>query len=301
MRQSFLWACVVLVGLSSSQVSAAELPLVVNVWPSAAPGEPSGIGEETQVVGKPGEKNPVTRVGNVTLPTLSLYRPAADKANGTSVIICPGGGYNILAWDLEGTEIAEWLNSIGVTGIVLKYRVPRRPNASNDEEQPVCSHQDAQRAMRLVRSKAAEWKLDANQIGILGFSAGGHLAARTSTNYETLSYPAIDEVDKLSGRPDFSILIYPAYLVTKDMTALTPLIAVNEKTPPAFLAHAYDDGVTADSSVQYFLALKRNKVPAELHVYSKGGHGYGMRPSPNAVVTWPKRCEEWMRASEWVK
>ncbi len=301
MRQSFVWTCAVLIGLLSTRASAAEPPVVINVWPAAAPGEPSGIGEETAVVGKPGEQNPIIRIGNVTKPTLTIYRPSADKANGTAVIICPGGGYNILAWDLEGTEIAEWLNSLGVTGIVLKYRVPRRPNASKDEEQPVCSHQDAQRAMRLVRSKAAEWKLDDKKVGILGFSAGGHLAARTSTNYETLSYPAIDEADKLSGRPDFSILIYPAYLVTKDMTALTPMIAVNDKTPPAFLAHAYDDGVTADSSVQYFLALKRNKVPAELHVYSKGGHGYGMRPSKNAVVTWPARCEEWLKAGEWVK
>ena len=301
MRQSFVWTCAVLIGLLSTRASAAEPPVVINVWPAAAPGEPSGIGEETAVVGKPGEQNPIIRIGNVTKPTLTIYRPSADKANGTAVIICPGGGYNILAWDLEGTEIAEWLNSLGVTGIVLKYRVPRRPNASKDEEQPVCSHQDAQRAMRLVRSKAAEWKLDDKKVGILGFSAGGHLAARTSTNYETLSYPAIDEADKLSGRPDFSILIYPAYLVTKDMTALTPMIAVNDKTPPAFLAHAYDDGVTADSSVQYFLALKRNKVPAELHVYSQGGHGYGMRPSKNAVVTWPARCEEWLKAGEWVK
>ena len=296
MRRSFLCACAVLMGLSAVSVMAAEPTEVIDLWPAVAPGEPSGVGEETSIVGKPEEKGTVTRVGNVTKPTLTIYRPAADKANGTSVIICPGGGYNILAWDLEGTEIAEWLNSVGVTGIVLKYRVPRRPNAPKDEEQPVCSHQDAQRAMRLVRSKAAEWKLDDTKIGILGFSAGGHLAARTSTNYETLSYPAIDDADKLSGRPDFTILIYPAYLVTKDMTSLTPMNAVNDKTPPAFLAHAYDDGVTADSSVQYFLALKRNKVSAELHVYSKGGHGYGMRPSPNAVVTWPKRCEDWLKA-----
>lgn len=301
MRSFSLCACAVLLGLFSSIAIAAETPLVIDVWPAAVPGEPSGVGEETSIVGKPEEKGSVTRVGNVTKPTLTIYRPAADKDNGTAVVICPGGGYNILAWDLEGTEIAEWLNSIGVTGIVLKYRVPRRPNAPKDEEQPVCSHQDAQRAMRLVRSKAAEWKLDDKKIGILGFSAGGHLAARTSTNYETLSYSAIDDVDQLAGRPDFTILIYPAYLVTKDMTTLTPMIAVNDKTPPAFLAHAYDDGVTADSSVQYFLALKRNKVSAELHVYSKGGHGYGMRPSPNVVVTWPKRCEEWMRASGLVK
>ena len=281
--------------------ATATEPLVLNLWPGAAPGEPSGIEAETAEVGKPGDARPITRIGHVTHPTLTVYRPAADKANGTAVVICPGGGYNILAWDLEGTEIAEWLNTLGVTGIVLKYRVPRRPNAPPGEEQPVCSHQDAQRAMRLVRSKAAEWKLDDTKIGILGFSAGGHLAARTSTNYETLSYPAIDAVDPLSGRPDFTVLIYPAYLVTKDMTALTPMIAVNDKTPPAFLAHTYDDGVNCDSSVQYFLALKRANVNAELHVYTSGGHGYGMRPSEHAVVTWPKRCEDWLRTNAWIK
>ena len=300
MRYSIVFFGLCVFGLISSCVTAAE-PLVLNVWPGAAPGEPSGIGEETSVAGKPGEARPVTRVGHVTHPTLTIYRPAADKANGTAVVICPGGGYTILAWDLEGTEIAEWLNTLGVTGIVLKYRVPRRPNAPKEEEQPVCSHQDAQRAMRLVRSKAAEWKLDDTKIGILGFSAGGHLAARTSTNYETLSYPAIDAVDQLSGRPDFTVLIYPAYLVTKDMTALTPMIAVNDKTPPAFLAHAYDDGVPCDNSVQYFLALKRAQVNAELHVYTGGGHGYGLRSSIHAVVTWPKRCEDWLRTNAWVK
>lgn len=282
----------------STVLSAAEPALVVDVWPGAVPGEPSGIGPETAET-KPGENPPTTRVGNVTKPTLSVFRPAPDKASGTAVIICPGGGYNILAWDKEGTEIAEWLNTLGVTGIVLKYRVPRRPNDPKDQ-QPIGALQDAQRAIRLVRSRAAEWRLDEKKIGILGFSAGGHLAAWASTHHNTLDYPEVDTIDKLSGRPDFTCLIYPAYLVTKDQTALTPQMPVNAETPPMFLVHAYDDGVTADSSVQMFLALKRNKVSAELHVYSKGGHGYGMRPGPHAVVTWPKRCEEWLRASQWV-
>jgi dienelactone hydrolase len=257
-------------------VSAAEPTLVVDVWPGAAPGEPSGIGPETAET-KPGETPSTLRVGNVTKPTLSIFRPAAEKANGTAVIICPG-----------------------VTGIVLKYRVPRRPDQPKDT-QPVTALQDAQRAIRLVRSRASAWQLDDKKIGILGFSAGGHLAAWASTNHETLSYTAVDETDKLSGRPDFTVLVYPAYLVTKDQSALTPLIPVNDKTPPMFLVHAYDDPVTADSSVQMFLALKRAKVPAELHVYASGGHGYGMRPGPHAVVTWPKRCEEWLKASNWVK
>ncbi|RLS53920.1 MAG: alpha/beta hydrolase [Planctomycetota bacterium] len=282
----------------SAVLSAADPTLVIDVWPGAAPGEPSGIGPETAET-KPGENPPTTRVGNVTKPTLSVFRPAPDKASGTAIIICPGGGYNILAWDKEGTEIAEWLNTLGVTGIVLKYRVPRRPDAPKDQH-PMAALQDAQRAIRLVRSRAAEWKLDEKKIGILGFSAGGHLAAWASTHHNTVDYPEIDAIDKLSGRPDFTCLIYPAYLVTKDQTALTPQMPVTAETPPMFLVHAYDDGVTADSSVQMFLALKRNKVSAELHVYSKGGHGYGMRPGPNVVVTWPKRCEEWLRASQWV-
>lgn len=300
MRCFTLWVCVVGLLAVATRASAGEPTLVLNVWPAAAPGEPSGIGEETAVVGRPGEDPPTTRISNVTVPTLSVYRPAEDKANGTAVVICPGGAYNILAWNKEGTEIAEWLNSLGVTGIVLKYRVPRR-NGEPKGDPPVAALQDAQRALRVVRSKAAEWKLDPDKIGLMGFSAGGHLAAWASTHHDSPDYTAIDEVDKLGGRPDFTILIYPAYLVTPDMTALTPLIAVNEQTPPAFLAHAYDDAVPADNSVQYFLALKRSKVNAELHVYPSGGHGYGMRPSQHTASSWPKRLEDWLRTRSWVK
>jgi len=300
MRLGMLLVCVCGLVLGTREAIAGEPTLVVNVWPGVAPGEPSGIGAETSVVGRPGENPTTTRIGDVTQPTLSVFRPAEGIANGTAVVICPGGAYSILAWDKEGTEIAEWLNTLGITGIVLKYRVPRRPNDAKGEP-PLCALQDAQRALRLVRSKASEWKLDEAKIGLLGFSAGGHLAAWASTNHNSLSYPAIDAVDKLSGRPDFTVLIYPAYLVTPDNTALTPLITVNQQTPPAFLAHAYDDGVPADNSVQYFLALKRAQVNAELHIYPSGGHGYGMRPSQHTVSSWPKRLEEWLRARSWVK
>ncbi|MFO1005029.1 MAG: alpha/beta hydrolase [Planctomycetaceae bacterium] len=300
MRCFIVWICAFGLVVGAYPADAGEPSLVLNVWPAAAPGEPSGIGEETAVVGRPGEDPPTTRISNVTVPTLSVYRPTEDKANGTAIIICPGGAYNILAWDKEGTEVAEWLNTLGVTGIVLKYRVPRR-NGEPKGDPPVAALQDAQRAVRLVRSKATEWKLDPAKIGLMGFSAGGHLAAWTSTNHDSLSYSASDDIDKLSGRPDFTVLIYPAYLVTPEMTALTPLIAVNEQTPPAFLAHAYDDGVPADNSVQYFLALKRSKVNAELHIYPSGGHGYGMRPSQHTVSSWPKRLEEWLRVRSWIK
>ncbi len=300
MRCFTLLICLAGMAAVSQGALAGEPTLVLNVWPAAAPGEPSGIGEETAVVGRPGEDPPTTRIGNVTIPTLSVYRPAEDKANGAAIVICPGGAYNILAFDKEGTEVAEWLNTLGVTGIVLKYRVPRR-NGEPKGDPPVAALQDAQRALRLVRSKASEWKLDDKKIGLMGFSAGGHLAAWTSTNHSSLSYPAIDDIDKLSGRPECTVLIYPAYLVTPDNTALTSLITVNEQTPSAFLAHAYDDGVPADNSVQYFLALKRAKVNAELHIYPSGGHGYGMRPSQHTVSSWPKRLEDWLRTRSWVK
>lgn len=282
------------------QLVAAEPSLVLNIWPGLAPGEPSGVEAETRMAGRPGEDPPTTRIGNVTTPTLSLYQPASSKANRTAVLICPGGGYNILAWDKEGTEVAEWLNTLGVTAIVLKYRVPRRPD-QDQKSPPVCALQDAQRAIRVVRSRAKDWGIDENRIGLLGFSAGGHLTAWTATNSTNLSYAALDAADKLSGRPDFTVLVYPAYLVNSELTALSPLFKVDEQTPPAFIVHAYDDGVPVENSIEYFLALKRAKVTAELHVYESGGHGYGLRSGSKSVLTWPQRCEDWLRAGSWIQ
>jgi acetyl esterase/lipase len=278
---------------------AAE-PLVIDVWPEGkVPGEPSGIGPEKEEPQPPGQRQ-VRRIGNVTRPTLTVF-PAAKEANtGAAVLIAPGGGYNILAWDLEGTEVAQWLNSIGVTGIVLKYRVPRRPGKDKETIEPVESLQDAQRAMSLVRSKAREWNIDARKIGMLGFSAGGHLTAKTSTSFGKRSYEALDSVDEQSCRPDFTVLIYPAYLVEKDAAGVKGEFLISKETPPAFLAHAGDDPVTPESSLFYFLALKRAGVPAELHIYSTGGHGFGLRDSKSPSHTWPKRCAEWLRAGNWI-
>ena len=261
---------------------------VIDVWPGKAPGETrKEAPEESKTT------NAVTRTGNVFKPTLTIYRAPKDKDTGTSVIICPGGGYSILAWDLEGTEVAQWLNSAGVTGIILKYRVPVKKNGDIAGFMPLM---DAQRAVSLVRSKAKEWDIDANRIGILGFSAGGHLSAMACTDFDTRSYDAIDDVDKLSCRPDFGVLVYPAYLTVDKTQTLSPEIHVSAKTPPIFIAGAADDGVTNVGSPVLFLALKQAGVSSELHLFTAGGHGFGLRPSAKPCSTWPQRCEEWMKA-----
>ena len=201
---------------------------------------------------------------------------------------------------MEGTEVATWLNSIGVTGAVLKYRVPRRKDTPRDE-QPIQALQDAQRSMSLLRHRASEFGIDPKRIGMLGFSAGGHLTAATATNFDRRSYPRLDPVDETSNRPDFAILIYPGYLVKKDSDVLNANVRVTKDTPPCFFAHAANDGVSPNNSIQMFLALRREKVPAELHVYSTGGHGFGLRPSNDPSSNWPKQCAEWLRVSGFLK
>jgi acetyl esterase/lipase len=294
--------CVLAAGVLAyfSAAMAAEAPRVLDVWPGKAPGEKGEVGAEKVQEPKAGDKHPVRRITNVTRPTLTVFKPAADKDTGAAVAIAPGGGYNILAWDLEGEEVAAWLNSLGVTGIVLKYRVPRRPGTPADQAPPQ-AQMDAQRAISLVRSKAKELGIDPKRIGMLGFSAGGHLTAWTATNFDKRSYEPIDEADKESCRPDFVVLIYPAYLVTKDKSELAPDIRVSENSPPTFFAHAGDDGVSPLNSVVMYQALKKAKVPAELHVYAAGGHGFGLRPSGKPCATWPQRCAEWLKAQGIVK
>jgi acetyl esterase/lipase len=268
----------------------------IRLWPGDAPGEKGDIGKEGDMTkpsdGKPGAKG-VIRIGNVSVPTITLYRPPAEKDTGTAVVVCPGGGYSILAWDLEGTEVCDWLNSIGVTGVLLKYRVPARKGA----ERYAAPLQDAQRALGLVREHATEWKLDPKRIGILGFSAGGHLSAAASNNYAERTYPRVDAADDQSCRPDFAILIYPAYLAVKEKgDALAPELVVTAKTPPTFLAQTQDDPVRVQNSLYYYIALTQAKVPAEMHLYPSGGHGYGLRPTEKMVTTWPERAAEWMNS-----
>ncbi len=273
---------------------AADQTIPLALWPAAAPGEKGDLPSEADTT-KPTDGlvagKRVMRIGNVSQPTLTIFSPPKDQDSGTAVIVCPGGGYNILAWDLEGTEVCEWLNSIGVTGVLLKYRVPKRAGL----EKHTAALQDAQRAVGLVRSRAKEFGINPNRLGILGFSAGGHLAAAASTNYDARTYEAIDDADKVSCRPDFTLLIYTAYLTLKDDgDKLAPEMKVTTQTPPTFLAMSQDDPVRVETALFYCLALKNAKVPSELHIYPTGGHGYGLRPSEHAVTTWPARAAEWM-------
>ncbi len=226
-------------------------------------------------------------------PTLTVYPPQRHQANGTAVIVCPGGGYNGLAWRKEGLEIAEWLNTLGITAFVLKYRVPRR-----DPERPWFEPlQDAQRAIRYVRAHAARWQLRPDRIGILGFSAGGHLAAMASMHWQRPTYPAQDELDRHSARPDFTILVYAAYLGAKDdPRRLSRLVRVTPRTPPTFMVVTWDDKLRGLHAGLLLAEYKKAGVPAECHVFAYGGHGYALRPSPHPVAaTWPKLCAAWLR------
>jgi acetyl esterase/lipase len=263
------------------------------VWPGKPPGDENYQPPDTSKSAAKAPKDDTIRLALVTEPTLTVYRAPADKANGAGVVICPGGGYNILAWNKEGTEIAEWFNSIGVTAAVLQYRVPRR-----DPENPhVAPLKDAQRALRLVRQHAKDWGVDVKRVGILGFSAGGNLAVMAGTHWDETTYAKLDAADELSCRPDFLIPIYPAYLGDENKTGpLSPLVRVTKQTPPTFIAVTQDDKLRGLNAASFYIELQKANVPAELHIYTKGGHGYGLRPSENPVSQWPQRCEDWLRA-----
>jgi acetyl esterase/lipase len=294
MTRTFLSIAALMV-VAFGRAPAADKALILEVWPAKAPGEVGQVGPRKVQEPKPDDKIPVQRITNVTRPTLAVFKPARDLDTGAAVLVAPGGGYNILAWDLEGEEVAKWLNSIGVTGIILEYRVPRRSGTPNDKAPPQ-AQMDGQRAMSLVRSKSAEWGIDSKRIGMLGFSAGGHLTAWASTNYDKRVYEPIDAIDEVSCRPDFTILIYPAYLLRKGADALADDIRVTKETPPTFFAHAANDPITPVNSLVLFQALRKARVSAELHVYASGGHGFGLRSSANPCSSWPQRCGEWMKS-----
>ncbi len=282
-RTLFVAALALTLGLAAIG-RAADNPQVIDLWPGKVPGE-SGPGGEEKMSGQKGSR----QLTNVSKPTLTVFRPAPEKNTGVAVVIAPGGGYRFLAWDHEGLDVAAWLNSIGVTGVILKYRVPRLP------DHPRYPLQDAQRAISLVRSKAGEWGLDLQRVGMLGFSAGGHLTAVTETGFHKRAYEPIDDADKASCRPDFAVVVYPGGAVNRGSGELVKDIQVSKDAPPTFIIQAHNDQVGPENSVALYQALKRAGVPAELHIYATGGHGFGLRPIPHPSANWPKRCEEWLR------
>jgi acetyl esterase/lipase len=274
----------------------------VELWAGKVPDETGTIGPETGRMSPKHTRNesevtePTRLVTNVTRPTLTLYRPDKEKDTGAAVLICPGGGYWNLYWEVEGEEVAAWLCAQGVTGIILKYRVPRRPGEPKSEpaSRPL---QDAQRAVSLVRSKAREWGIDPGRIGMVGFSAGGHLAIATATHFEERTYEPTDDIDRVDCRPDFAIAVYSGYLKAQDKNELAPGLRIPAKTPPIFLAHGGADIVSPpEHSVVLYLALKRAGIPTELHVYAGAAHGFGVRKLDHPCSTWTARCMDWLRS-----
>lgn len=265
----------------------------IKIWPSKAPGVQPKVGAETMetvtsnlVAGKPW-----LAAMNVTEPTITVY-PPKGKNSGACVIVFPGGGYEILAMDLEGTEICDWLNSKGITAVLLKYRVPSKRR----HLQSRIALQDGQRAISLVRHNAKKWKINPGKIGVLGFSAGGHLVAATSTTFKTRLYPAVDSIDKVSCRPNFAVALYPGHLWTnRKRFALNPTIPISKEIPPTFLLQAENDKVDPpEHSLVYYRALKRAGVPVEMHLYAAGGHAFGLRPTKHPITRWPKLVETWL-------
>jgi acetyl esterase/lipase len=284
-----------------------DVPLVVELWPGQAPDETDTIGAEKVVMSPKLDRKQVeitesTRmVTNVTKPTIAIYRPTKEKDSGTAVLICPGAGYWNLYWQLEGEEVAAWMNSLGVTGIILKYRVPRRPDEPKGEpaRRPL---QDAQRAVSLVRGNAGKWGIAPDRIGMIGFSAGGHLAIATATSFDKRSYSPIDDIDKISCRPDFAILAYPGYLKAREGDELAPGLRVPKGTPPVFLAHGGDDIISPpEHSVIMYRSLRRAGISTELHIYARTAHDFGVRPSRRPWSTWRESCSAWLRQLGFLK
>jgi acetyl esterase/lipase len=258
----------------------------------SAPGEEPEDAARTEdhlVAGKPW-----TYVEHVSTPTITLYSPEG-KNTGAAVVVFPGGGYNILAIDLEGTEVCDWLTAKGITCALLKYRVPCAK--AGPYRNCLTALQDAQRAVGLVRFHAREWHIDPHKVGVLGFSAGGHMAAAISTNFEKRLYPPADDADRESCRPDFAVVLYPGHLaVPETQFALNPEVQVTPRTPPTFLLQAEDDPVDpVENSLVYASALRKAGVSAELHIFAKGGHAFGLRRTELAITGWPELVEAWLR------
>jgi acetyl esterase/lipase len=302
----------------------------VPIWPRVPPDAQPVAGPETILIttGKVGTNaaHPAVGVERVTRPTMTVYSPNG-KNTGAAVVIFPGGGYLDLAIDLEGTEVCDWLTAKGITCVLLKYRVPGEPGYPKPAAYPKSGPypesplalEDAQRTLGLVRLHAAEWHIDPHKIGVMGFSAGGHLSAAISTHYEKRLYPAADAADKESCRPDFAVVIYPGHLSiaaaewdaeqgakkyvldippTADRNlGLNPAISVTHSTPPTFLLQAEDDHVdNVNDSLAYYIALKNAGVPVEMHLYARGGHAFGLRRTKFPITEWPQLVETWLRS-----
>ena len=289
----FRLAILAVCGLSCSILFAAERR-EIEIWPGELPA--GSVQLKPDLIAKLKSELTDERIKFVDRATLTVFPAPKKTANGCAVIICPGGGYNILAWPKEGLEVAEWFNSIGVTAFVLKYRVPRR-NPEKIHWEPM---QDVQRAIRVVRHDAEKWNIDPNRIGTLGFSAGGHLTVMSGVQYTTKCYDRVDDADDLSCRPNFICPIYVAYLGDNynDRTAeLGSLVTVTKDTPPTFMAVTWDDAMRGAQSALLFARLRQHGVRAELHAYTNGGHGYGIRPSEHPVSNWNLHLQAWLQAS----
>ncbi len=254
---------------------------VIDVWPEGKmPGRaataPEGPG--------PDRGDGFQRITNISRPTLTVFQAPKSAAPAPAVIVSPGGGYSYVVFDKEGVEVAKWLNSLGITALVLKYRTPNNRDGAL---------QDIQRALSLVRSQAASLNIDPKRVGVIGFSAGGHLSAKASLLFDERTYPAIDAVDQQGCRPDFAMLVYPAYLEKND--ALAPDIVVKPNTPPTLIVHTEDDRSFVKGSKLYHAALDEHKVPNQFNLYPTGGHGYGLR-SDKDVRVWPEVAAQWLRS-----
>ncbi len=254
---------------------------IIYLWPGKVPGE---LKEKMPPVIDNSKKDNIIRFTEVTNPAIEIYKPDPSLNNRASVIVCPGGGYGILAYDLEGTEVASWLNKLGFTALVLQYRVPNKKEGAL---------QDVQRAIRIVRNKASEWGINPDKTGVMGFSAGGSLSARASTLFYMKTYKPVDKADSLSCRPSFTMLIYPAYLDQGPELTLTPELKLTKEVPPMYIFQTSDD-TYGNSALVMTSALRKEKLQVELHFLPNGGHGYGLRKGNIAAETWPILAEKWL-------
>lgn len=288
--------CLLLTMATTHQVMGADIDrsatrFKVQVWPDMAPGE-SSRDEGTAQPPRPDENPPVTRVVGIRRPTLDVFLP--KKPDGRAILILPGGGFGKVVPDKEGSEAAPWLNKLGIAVFVLRYRT----NEITPKDEPAWKRplQDAQRSLRLIRDNGKTWSIDPAKVGVLGFSAGGQVASILHTAEEAAAYEAIDAADEQSCKPAFSLLIYPWRVYDAATDALLPEIRITRTSPPAFIVHTHDDRSTSLGAVLIYAGLKRHNIPAELHVYVNGGHGYGMRPvAGSAIGTWPDRATEWLK------